>query len=100
SDSYQAGLIAGIASFLQTMPRDIYRDHPVLCAPIMENRRSTTEKMTVYATPDTSSAVLATIGRNYRVFALDNLGNGFTQVQTYQKGIVGYTDCQTLTPCR
>ncbi len=98
--TYQDGVIQGIARFIQTLPKDAYRDHPVMTAPVMENHKSETERITVYAEPDTASAILTTVGRGYRVFVLDDLGSGWRQVKTYQGSVIGYTDCETLVPCR
>lgn len=100
TEAYQQGLIDGMIAFLKTMPRDAFRDHPVMHSPVMENHRSTTERIVVREAPDVQAEVIASVGARYRVFVLDDLGDGWYQVMTYQKGQVGYTDCATLEPCR
>lgn len=100
TEAYRQGIIQGVAAFVATMPRDVYRDHPVMRSPVMENYRSTVERVTVYAQPDVGAPVLDTVGRNYRLFVLDDLGDGWHSVQTYRRGEVGYINCATLEPCR
>lgn len=100
TEAYQQGLVAGMIAFIKTMPRDAYRDHPIMNSPVMENHRSTTERIVVREAPDAAAEVIATVGARYRVFVLDALEDGWYQVMTYQKGQVGYTDCATLEPCR
>jgi len=100
SDAYRAGLVRGIAAFVSNMPRDAYRDHPLLSAPVMENMRSPSDDLIVRVAPDDDARALRTVRRNHRVFVLDDLGGGWYAIQTYQGGETGYVHCDTLIPCR
>ncbi|MDR0897473.1 MAG: N-acetylmuramoyl-L-alanine amidase [Oscillospiraceae bacterium] len=100
TDAYRQAVIDGIAAFLPTLPQDAHRPTEILNQPVMENHKSASEKLIIHAAPDAASEIMQEVNRNYRVFVLDDLGNGWVKVQSYQTGKEGYVHCDTLEPCK